>query len=435
MQSDGNLVVYQGTTPLWDSGTGGRGPATLSVQTDANLVVSQGTTVLWAANSYDDSLQPGEALRAGQILQSGDRHFQLDMQSDGNLVEYVTGTGHALWASGTAGHGGAYVVMQSDGNLVVYQGTTPLWDSGTGGQGPAVFYIQPDANLVVYAGASPIWASGSYDNTLQPGEQLSPGWYLESGNGYQLVMQTDGNLVEYATGSAVWDSNTAGHPGAYAIMQTDGNLVIYQGTTVLWDTGTNGHPGAYLADQQDGNQVVYQGSTALWASNTGSPHLTLGTWPGTAGPGAAAQYYGYPYPDPPACTDGGACIPDRWAFYQGQCVSWAAYRLNQLNGIAFSNSFGGGGRWGNASNWGPHAQALGIPVNATPAVGSVAWYAASSASPDGHVAYVEQVNSPTSIVISEMNYDDDNGFRVWTITTSSGQLHPHPRPVRFVRQA
>jgi hypothetical protein len=79
---------------------------------------------------------------------------------------------------------------------------------------------------------------------------------------------------------------------------SDGNLVIYQGGTALWASNTAGHPGAVLVDQQDGNQVIYQGGTALWASkSTGSP-LTFGQWPGTSGPAAAAQYYGYPYPMP-----------------------------------------------------------------------------------------------------------------------------------------
>jgi hypothetical protein len=193
-------------------------------------------------------------------------------------------------------------------------------------------------------------------NTLVSGETMPAGDSLTSADGhFQLTMQSDGNLVEYVagTGHVVWDTGTAGHAGAFVIMQSDGNLVVYQGSTPLWFTGTTGHPGAYLVDQQDSNQVVYSGSTALWSSNGSSPHLTLGSWPGTAGPGAAAQYYGYPYPDPPACTDGGSCIADQWGFYEGQCTSWVAYRLNQLNGIAFSNSFGGGGRWGNASNWGP----------------------------------------------------------------------------------
>jgi surface antigen len=150
--------------------------------------------------------------------------------------------------------------------------------------------------------------------------------------------------------------------------------------------------------------------------------LTLGTWPGTTGPAAAAEYYGYPYPDAPVCPASGGpqCKPDQWNFYQGQCTSWVAYRLNELNGIAFNNSYGGNGTWGNAMYWGPHALSLGITVNSTPTVGSVAWWSSSRAHPSGHVAYVEQVNSPTSIVISEMNYDGDNGFRVRTIRSSSG---------------
>jgi surface antigen len=67
-----------------------------------------------------------------------------------------------------------------------------------------------------------------------------------------------------------------------------------------------------------------------------------------------------------------------------------------------------------------------------PAVGSVAWWPDSSAHFGGHVAYVEKVNSPTSIIISEMNYDGDNGFRVSTITSSSANwpaafIHIHDR--------
>ena len=161
--------------------------------------------------------------------------------------------------------------------------------------------------------------------------------------------------------------------------------------------------------------------------------LTKGKWPGTAGPAAAASIYGYPYPDAPACSAGESCTVDQWSFFQGQCTSWVAYRVNELNGIAFSNSFGGSGTWSDAKNWGPHAQSLGIAPDGTPTVGSVAWWSGGTrAHPDGHVAYVEQVNSPTSIVISEMNYDDDNGFRVVTITSKSanwptGFIHIHDR--------
>jgi surface antigen len=148
--------------------------------------------------------------------------------------------------------------------------------------------------------------------------------------------------------------------------------------------------------------------------------LTMGQWAGTSGTRAAARYYGYPYPHPPACTHGGTCVADKWAFYRGQCTSWVAYRLNERSGIAFSNYYLGAGRWGDAVHWKKRAAHLKITVNTTPSVGAIAWYAATKPAPDGHVAYVEAVRSPTSFVMSEMNYDADNGFWVHTITRATG---------------
>jgi surface antigen len=117
----------------------------------------------------------------------------------------------------------------------------------------------------------------------------------------------------------------------------------------------------------------------------------------------------------PQCTAGARkCTPDSWNFYQGQCTSWVAYRLNEFKGIGFTNAYRGKA-WGDALTWGTAARSLGIAVNGTPAVGSVAWYQTGQF---GHAAYVEKVNSPTSVVISEMNYDYQNGFLVHTITTS-----------------
>jgi surface antigen len=151
--------------------------------------------------------------------------------------------------------------------------------------------------------------------------------------------------------------------------------------------------------------------------------LTTGSWPKASGPQAANQYYGYPYRNAPDCQEdanhpGIDCTSadlDSWGFYQGQCTSWAAYRLNQLTGAGFTNTYKlpKGQRWSNAGNWETAAHTAGIAVNGTPAVGSIAWYKS------GHVAVVEQVNSPTSIVISEMNTDYHNGFAVHAITTTS----------------
>ena len=57
-------------------------------------------------------------------------------------------------------------------------------------------------------------------------------------------------------------------------------------------------------------------------------------------------------------------------------------------------------------------------MKSTPVLGSVVWWPNSAAHEGGHVAYVEKVNSPTSVVISEMNYDNENGFRLVTIAKS-----------------
>ncbi|MEA2599825.1 MAG: hypothetical protein QOF89_817 [Acidobacteriota bacterium] len=82
-QSDGNLVLYQGGTPLWGSGTNGR-PSAVAI-----------------------------------------------MQSDGNFVIYDS-TGTAIWASGTQNHPGAHLAVQNDGNVVIYSsGGTPLWATNT----------------------------------------------------------------------------------------------------------------------------------------------------------------------------------------------------------------------------------------------------------------------------------------------------------------
>jgi hypothetical protein len=102
MQTDGNLVLYEGPcvnthcgVPLWASHTVGCGGC-VSMQSDGNLVV------------YDS---------VGQL------------------------SGHACWASGTNGHAGAYLQLQNDGDVVMYPAVgdagvapdagTSLWSMGT----------------------------------------------------------------------------------------------------------------------------------------------------------------------------------------------------------------------------------------------------------------------------------------------------------------
>jgi hypothetical protein len=90
------------------------GRFSLNMQADGNLVLYEGTTPLWATNTQ------------GALIS------EVIMQSDGNLVLY-NDSNAPLWASNTSGHANAYLQIQTDGNAVVYAGTTPLWDTATWG--------------------------------------------------------------------------------------------------------------------------------------------------------------------------------------------------------------------------------------------------------------------------------------------------------------
>jgi surface antigen len=126
--------------------------------------------------------------------------------------------------------------------------------------------------------------------------------------------------------------------------------------------------------------------------------------------------YGYPWPTAPDCDESpvtnGGCIDDGRGFFQGQCTSWVAHRLSQLNGISFTNSYEGR-HWGDADQWAEVAKSIHIKPSEKPRPGDVAWYAR------GHVAYVESVNTDGSIVISEMNFDGHNDFRMITLYPGS----------------
>jgi surface antigen len=115
-------------------------------------------------------------------------------------------------------------------------------------------------------------------------------------------------------------------------------------------------------------------------------------------------------------------VIDPWRFYNRECTSFVAWRLNSRNGVAF-NDYYRGPLWGNANNWGNAARSLGIPVNSTPAVGSVAW---SNAGTFGHVAWVSDVNADGTINVEEYNYALTGAYHVrynLPASTFTGYIH------------
>jgi len=96
-------------------------------------------------------------------------------------------------------------------------------------------------------------------------------------------------------------------------------------------------------------------------------------------------------------------LVDPWNFYNRECTSFVAWRLNHDAGIAFHNWYKGH-HWGDAAIWKRAAIDSGVRVDGTPRAGAVAWWAKGSAgSSSGHVAWVVSVNS-SSITIEEYNY-------------------------------
>lgn len=84
----------------------------MSFQTDGNLVVYQGSKAIWASNTN-----------------VGVKSDKLAFQTDGNLVLYFMN--YATWASGIYGSGynNAYLVMQDDGILAAYNNGSLYWST------------------------------------------------------------------------------------------------------------------------------------------------------------------------------------------------------------------------------------------------------------------------------------------------------------------
>lgn len=226
MQSDGNFVVYRANgSPVWSSGTWGRGGTSITMQRDGNLVLYGSRGAVWASNTtpnrgdelvmqndsnlviyngYDqavwsslfgatgvrqDTLSAGHSLTAGRALFSASGGYEALMQTDGNFVVYRGGV-TATWATGTSG-GGALVTMQTDGNLVVYLGARAPWASATEAIGANRVVLRNDGTLAIDNSRNQVlWST--------PGYGPGPNAYLCSATNYSC------DNTGYA-GQAVWD--------------------------------------------------------------------------------------------------------------------------------------------------------------------------------------------------------------------------------------
>ncbi len=112
--------------------------------------------VLSASAEAASGLGSGGRLNSGGQIAAG--AYTLEMQTDGNLVEYHGSS--VVFSSNTAGQPGNYLIMQTDGNLVVYSaGGAWKWQTATNGHAGSRLAIQTDGNVVVYSsGGTALWA-------------------------------------------------------------------------------------------------------------------------------------------------------------------------------------------------------------------------------------------------------------------------------------
>lgn len=140
----------------------------------------------------------------------------------------------------------------------------------------------------------------------------------------------------------------------------------------------------------------------------------------TAAPMASAAIGTNDYPARLASAPKDSLV-DPWGFYNRECTSFVAWRMNNDNQIPFRNGMKGG-HWGNADQWWGNAIRLGYPHNGTPAEGAIAWWNQNyhRAGPFGHVAYVDGVAANGSIRVEEYNFEAPGGYDQRTIAPGSG---------------
>lgn len=105
-----------------------------------------------------------------------------------------------------------------------------------------------------------------------------------------------------------------------------------------------------------------------------------------------------------------SCSADPWGMCKRQCVSYAAFKVDQ----AYGNMPNWGG-YGNANQWDDNARRMGIPVSGVPKVGSVG---VVNSGAYGHVAWIESVNGDGTLTISQFNANWSGEYSRWVVPPS-----------------
>ena len=204
VQPDGNFVLtYSGAASpdtLWSSGTAGRPGARLVTQSDGNLVLYSGTTPLWSSATYGN---PGA---------------HVVLQADGNLVVYAPG-GRPLFQTGTS-NAAAGVQRAGDPRF------TLAWSHAFADQGAPISLGSPGLGTLDGGGPAAIVGSrsgGLYAFHLSDGSAVR-GWPVSTGG--VAVDSTPSVVGSGASAQVLIGLGTSARPSAGGIMavNADGSV-------------------------------------------------------------------------------------------------------------------------------------------------------------------------------------------------------------------
>ncbi len=121
--------------------------------------------VITPSANAKDQLHFGEWLHPGESLLSGNNHYKLIMQHDGNLVFYRVVDNVPLWSTNTWGRNGAQAFMTQSGPVILYNDAV-IWALDVPSGSAPKLVAQSDGNLVVYTSTDVAhWAS---DTVVHP---------------------------------------------------------------------------------------------------------------------------------------------------------------------------------------------------------------------------------------------------------------------------
>jgi YD repeat-containing protein len=258
MQSDGNFVVHNSAgAPAWSTGTSGHEGTNpfLIVQDDGNVVIyaSDHTTVIWpgiGACVYTPSPPLFTLAHGGgpvNIAVTAPQGCPWSVTPNGSMPNWLTITANQSGLSnGTVSFSVTPDTVAADrqadftvGNQFLGSHTFTIFQGGTGSlgtdrlvSGARLFPTQSLTSTGTWHFTLTLFESGSLSLSGPTQER----WRTDAGAPYADMLPT-GNFIlrDAVSNNIILQSNTDGHPGAYAVVQSDGNFVVYDSNnTYLW---------------------------------------------------------------------------------------------------------------------------------------------------------------------------------------------------------